>query len=117
MKTQRQIRKNKARKKKTQKQIQRHKDKDTKTKPQRQSHKYKATGTKAKFNVSQMLHCLFAPLNSWFRLNSWFKANKMTLNTDRTSFILFKSKYHAMQDVDTLLKIDRIWLHFVSDNP
>ena len=26
-------------------------------------------------------------------LNSWFKANKMTLNTDKTSFIIFKSKY------------------------
>ena len=37
-------------------------------------------------------------------LNSWFKANKMTLNTDKTSFIIFKSKYLHIPNIPNEIK-------------
>ena len=40
-------------------------------------------------------------------MNAWFIANKLTLNTNKSNFIVFKSRYSKVNNIPDKLKFDK----------
>ena len=41
------------------------------------------------------------------QMNAWFIANKLTLNTSKSNFIVFKSRYSKISNIPDKLKFDK----------